>query len=113
MANVFELVPYGRPNTEIFHNVARLWPREFILDDYSAGLKGFGGVPFVTFFRNSLVLTSISTLGVVMSSLVVAYGFARTQFRFKGFLFAWMMVGLILPMQALMIPRFVVFQKLG
>ena len=48
--------------SEIWTNVSSLIPREFTVQNYASGWSGFGGVTFITFFKNSLVVTGISTV---------------------------------------------------
>jgi multiple sugar transport system permease protein len=99
--------------SEIWTNVSSLIPREVTLENYVIGWRGFGGVTFTTFFRNSLFVTGISTLATVFSSAVVAYGFARIRFAGRGFWFALMLATLMLPIQVQIIPQYLVFNKLG
>jgi len=70
-------------------------------------------VPFVTYLRNTLLLCFINVLGAVLSSAVVAYGFARLRFRGREFLFMLMIATMALPGQVTMIPTFALYSKLG
>lgn len=99
-------------NTDIFHNAASLWPSSFTLQNYYTGWKGFGGISFATFLNNSLVITLLSTIGSVIASTLVAYGFSRINFRLKKFWFACMMLTMMLPVQVIMIPQYIFFDKL-
>jgi multiple sugar transport system permease protein len=49
---------------------------------------------------------------LLLSSSLVAYGFARFDFRFKNFLFVITLATLMLPDQVTLIPRFILFYKL-
>lgn len=97
----------------IFQTAGSLIPNPFTLDNYINGLKGFAKVPFLVFFKNSLFISVIATIGTVISSAVVAYGFARFEFRGKKILFAAMLLSMMLPAQVLMIPQYLWYQKLG
>ena len=97
----------------IFQTAGSLIPHPFTLDNYINGLKGFAKVPFLVFFKNSLFISVIATIGTVISSAVVAYGFARFEFRGKKILFAAMLLSMMLPAQVLMIPQYLWYQKLG
>ena len=97
----------------IFQTAGNLIPEKFTLDNYVNGLKGFAKVPFMTFFRNSLFISIVATIGTVVSSAVVAYGFARFQFKGRGILFVAMLLSMMLPAQVLMIPQYLWYQKLG
>ncbi|WP_452248109.1 carbohydrate ABC transporter permease [Kribbella sp. NPDC055071] len=70
------------------------------------------GQPFLTFIKNSAIIVGLSTIGAVMSSAVIAYGFARIPFKGKKFWFTCMMGTLMLPHEVLMIPQYIMFAKL-
>src|SRR5262249_48197557 len=55
----------------------------------------------------------VNVLGAVLSSAIVAYGFARTEFRGKNALFLLMISTMALPVQVTMIPVFALFRWLG
>lgn len=97
---------------EIWTQVSSLLPNEFHFDNYTDGWKGFGGITFSTFYRNSFIITGLSTLFVVSASTVVAYGFARVQFRGKKIWFTIMLLTLMLPGQVLIIPQYIIFSRM-
>ena len=97
----------------IFQTAGSLIPNPFTLDNYINGLKGFAKVPFLVFFKNSLFISIVATIGTVISSAVVAYGFARFDFKGKKILFAAMLLSMMLPAQVLMIPQYLWYNKLG
>lgn len=97
----------------IFSTANSLIPEKFTLENYINGWKGFGKVSFATFFQNSLFISVIATIGTVVSSAAVAYGFARCKFRGRRILFVAMLVSMMLPAQVLMIPQYLWYQKLG
>jgi ABC-type glycerol-3-phosphate transport system permease component len=102
-----------KPPDEIFGNVTSLIPRRPTLDNYAQGWAGFGGIPFVTFFRNSALYAGVGTVLVVCSSAISAYGFARLRFVGRRVLFGCMLVTLLLPIQVQVIPEYILFSKLG
>lgn len=97
----------------IFQTAGSLIPNPFTIQNYVNGLKGFAKVSFMVFFKNSLFISVVATIGTVVSSAVVAYGFARFQFKGRGILFAAMLLSMMLPAQVLMIPQYLWYQKLG
>lgn len=97
----------------IFTTAGSLIPKQFTLENYINGWKGFAKITFVTFFKNSLLISVLATFGTIISSAVVAYGFARFKFRGRGLLFAAMLLSMMLPAQVLMIPQYLWYQKLG
>jgi multiple sugar transport system permease protein len=102
-----------KPGDEIFTNVTSLIPRRFTLDNYVQGWAGFGGIPFVQFFRNSLLYSVVGTILVVCASAITAYGFARMRFVGRRFWFTMMLMTLMLPIQVQVIPEYILFTKLG
>ena len=71
----------------IFTTAGSLIPETFTLENYTNGWKGFAKVPFSAFFKNSMLISVLATLGTIMSSALVAYGFARFKFFGHNILF--------------------------
>jgi multiple sugar transport system permease protein len=68
---------------------------------------------FWWYLGNTLVVTSLSTLGAILSSACVAYGFARLKFPFRDSLFIVVIGTMLVPAQVTMIPTYILFSKLG
>jgi len=102
-----------KETSTVFTTASSLIPKKFVLENYVNGWKGFAKVSFATFFRNSLFISIVATIGTVMSSALVAYGFARFRFLTKKLLFTAMLLSMMLPAQVLMIPQYLWYQKLG
>jgi len=73
----------------------------------------FDYAPFLLYFRNTLIIVALCTLGVFLSCSLVAYGFARLNAPGKNFLFILMLSTMILPYQVTMIPLYILFSKIG
>lgn len=65
------------------------------------------------FFWNSTVGTLLSLIGQVLSSFIVAYGFARFRFPGREFLFILCLSGMMMPVYVTIIPLFTLFRALG
>lgn len=98
---------------EVWTNVNSLLPRELRLDNYVQGWQGFGGTTFLTFYKNSFIYAGFGTLFTITSSAVVAYAFARIRFVGRKFWFALMLMTLMLPIQVLLIPQYIIFKQLN
>lgn len=70
-------------------------------------------IPFLTFFRNSLVISLISVIGAVISNLIVAYGFACIEWRGRDKVFWIVLVTIFIPFPIAIIPIFDLFAWLG
>lgn len=102
-----------KSNNEIMKTAHVLLPKNFILDNFRNGWKGFAGYSFKIFFKNSMYISTVATLGAVLSSAIVAFGFARCNFKLKNFWFGAMLLSMMIPFQVLMIPQYIMFNKLG
>lgn len=102
-----------KDNSEIYVHAESLIPRVFKFSNYADGWKGFGNITFLTFFKNSFIITILGTIGNVISSLLVAYGFSRVKFALKKVWFFCMMVTMMLPSQVLLIPQYIMYSKIG
>lgn len=110
---IWLLMSSFKESSQVFITAHSLIPEPFILSNYSEGWKGIAGQSFGVFIKNSLVLVGLSTIGAVASSAVIAYGFARINFKWKAFWFGCMMVTMMLPHEIVMIPQYIIFAKLG
>jgi len=99
--------------SEIWTDIGSLIPKGFTLENYIKGWAGFGGTTFSTFYLNSFIYAGVGTIGTVLSSAVVAYGFSRVRFFGRGFWFTCMLMTLMLPIQVQIIPQYIMFSKLG
>jgi multiple sugar transport system permease protein len=68
---------------------------------------------FPRLLRNTFGIALFSTIGAVLSSVLVAYGFARFRFPGKNVLFVILLATIILPFQVTLLPQYVIFTKLG
>jgi len=69
--------------------------------------------PFGRYTLNTIYVTVIGLIGNVGSCSIVAYGFARLRFPGRDILFLVMLSSLMIPFYAVMIPRFILFSRLG
>lgn len=102
-----------KETSDIWTNMSSLIPQKFTLEHYVNGWQGFGGITFATYYRNTILLTVISTIGTVFSSAIVAYAFSRLRFKGRDFWFTCMLVTLLLPGQVTIIPQYIFFSKIG
>lgn len=62
---------------------------------------------------NTAAIATLSTLAAVVSSALVAYGFARFRFPGRNIMFVVLIATIILPFQVTLIPTYVIFTWLG
>lgn len=87
--------------------------------NYPEALKGpeatIGGQSqgFLLFLRNSLFISSMAVLGQILSSSMVAFGFARLQFKGRELLFVLLLATLMIPGAVTTIPLFGIYKSIG
>ena len=69
--------------------------------------------PFLRYALNTITIVTGNIIGTVFSCSLVAYSFARLQFRGRDFLFTVLIITMLIPWQVLMIPQFLMFHKIG
>lgn len=100
-----------KSNLELFGS-SKLLPEHFSITPYVSGWKGIGKHNYGVFFANTFLMVIPTVVFTVFSSLLVAYGFARFQFPLRKPLFALMISTLMLPNTVIVIPRYLLFNKL-
>lgn len=68
---------------------------------------------FPLWFRNSVIVTVVVTLGRVFINSLAGYALARLQFRGRGLVFAGLVAVMAVPGVVLLIPKFLVINQLG
>jgi len=101
-----------KPQWQIF-----VWPPQWIPDPIMwqnfAEALGNPLLPFHLFLRNTMIIEVAVLVGRLISCTLVAYGFARLEAPGKDVLFAILLASLMLPGSVTMIPKFILFNKLG
>ncbi len=69
--------------------------------------------PFGRYFLNTVLIVAVNIVGTLFSCSLAAYAFARLRFRGSEALFNILIVTMLVPWQALIIPQFLLFFKLG
>ncbi|MGI8458210.1 MAG: carbohydrate ABC transporter permease [Propionibacteriaceae bacterium] len=87
-----------------------LWPSKI---DLSVFGRAFREQPIRTWMVNSLIISVASVLISVFISLLAGYAFAKYRFRGRDALFGLMLLTIMVPIQVIVVPEFVIISKLG
>jgi len=111
-----DMLDPAHPEQAVF-NVEGRWRTWEAIYRFAPKLQNFKDaweqVNFPRLFRNSLLLSGISTIGTLIACILVAYGFTRFQLPGKNILFVILISTIVLPPQATIIPLYILFSKLG
>ena len=89
---------------------AELWPQPFRWENF---VDVFRDAPLWRWAMNSFIYASLATIGLLLSSIPVAYAFACLRWRGREAVFMVVLVALMLPPQVTVVPLYVMWAKLG
>ena len=99
-----------KAENEIFTVPISWIPSQINFDNYSRALEV---VPIFKCMLNTLIIAIPKILGEVFVSALVAFGFARFEFKGRNVLFMVMLATMMLPYEVTMIPTFMIWSKVG
>jgi raffinose/stachyose/melibiose transport system permease protein len=68
---------------------------------------------FLLYFKNSIILTVCGTAGSILLSAMAAYGISRYEFKGRGFLKNYFLIGIMVPIQVSVLPLFIILRTIG
>ncbi|MDC7222710.1 MAG: carbohydrate ABC transporter permease [Spirochaetales bacterium] len=99
-----------KPPEEIFTEELHLFPQKMhALENYRAALNE---VPLLRYMLNGLIVTAGIYVCQALVAVPCAYALAKMEFPGKGLLFSLVLFGLLIPVQAISIPLFLLLWKL-
>lgn len=92
-------------------------PKYFYPDNYlkvwNIAGKGARDYHFGVAYANSLKIAFINVIGSVITSTLAGYAFAKINFKGRNVLFLFYLATMMIPSQVTLIPKFVMFNKMG
>jgi multiple sugar transport system permease protein len=88
----------------------RLWPDPFRWSNF---VDVFTTAPLWRWMLNTMLYAGLGTLGVLVSSIPVAYALSKLRWRGRDTVFLIVLVALMLPQQVTVVPLYVMWVKLG
>jgi len=99
-----------RPKKEIFGGGFDLVPSTFVWSNFS---EAWNKLPWDQFYINSIAIAAIAVPITVFINLLAGYTFAKYEFPGRNVLFLLMISTLMIPIQVIMVPEFLIVSKLG
>ncbi|MGZ6544008.1 MAG: carbohydrate ABC transporter permease [Actinomycetota bacterium] len=84
------------------------WPRPFQWSNFA---EVFHRIPFLSYTWNTVQIAALSTLGIIVSCIPVAYALARMRWRARQFSFILVLATLMLPFQVTIVPLYVIWVR--
>jgi ABC-type glycerol-3-phosphate transport system permease component len=85
-------------------------PDPFTLENYP---DMWNALPFGQFFLNSVKISSLNTIGQLITCSMAAFAFSVLLFRGRDLIFLLLVATLMIPYQVTLIPTFILFSKIG
>ena len=99
-----------RPGDKIFTDMGLVVTKP-VWENYIAGWNALS-YPFGRYLLNSLFIVVCAIIGNTLTCSMAAYAFARLNFRFRGPLFAFMLLMLMIPIHVIVIPQYIMWNSL-
>ena len=99
-----------KAKNEIFTTPIKWIPEVFRTVNYE---KIFNDIPFLTYFLNTLKITVAVTALQLVTCSMAAYAFSKLKFPGRDKIFLAYLGTMMVPWHAIMIPQFIIIQKLG
>jgi multiple sugar transport system permease protein len=85
-------------------------PEQLLWENYA---QVFTQLPFLAFYENTIIVKAVKVVGVLITSSLAGYAFARIDFPGRKVLFALYLAVLMVPYQIFLLPQFLIMAKLG
>ena len=95
--------------SEIYTFPPKFLPEQIKWSNYA---DAWNALPFDTFFVNSLIVATVTTVGVILTCSLAGYSFARLRYPGRDKIFLAYLATLMIPFPVLMIPLFIIMKNL-
>jgi multiple sugar transport system permease protein len=106
---VWTLLLSLKANAELMRDSGNAFHGPYTLENYLSILQGN---QVFRWLINSFIVSIGTTLGVLLLCSLAGYGFARLEFPFRRTLFVFVLLGLAIPEQAVILPQHQLFASL-
>ena len=101
-----------KPNHEIFSSIGFI-PHSPTLEGFTKGWQTSTEYTFARYLLNTFAIILPKVFATVVSSVLVAFGFARFNVPGKRVLFALLIATILLPKSVLLVPQYLMFREMG
>lgn len=91
------------------------WPPQFIPRNptFNNYKEAFSAVPLMRFFLNSMLISTVSTVSILLTSSISGFVFAKYKFPGRNLIFMIILATSMVPFQSYMIPFYLMVSRLG
>ncbi|MBO5229138.1 MAG: carbohydrate ABC transporter permease [Lachnospiraceae bacterium] len=107
---LYMIITSLKSNADLGNFAVKWIPTRLQFENYAIALKF---MKYGQYFKNSMTVTILATVGHVIACSFIGYGFARFNFPFKKLLFGCVMLAFIVPIQTIIVPMYLTYTKFG
>ncbi|BAU95737.1 ABC transporter permease [Corynebacterium suranareeae] len=107
---VFIVLTSFKQQSEIYTQPVTWFPSEFNLDNY---VNVFERVPFLNYFRNSIIITVILCMLKIVLGVISAYALSILRFPGRNLVFLLVISALMVPSEVTVISNYALVSQLG
>jgi len=97
-------------SNELFSDKILTWPDSPVWQNYvNAWVDG----KFLKYLTNSVLIAFFTIALTVVMSLSLAYAFTRMHWKLRSFFYTLILLGIMIPIHATLLPNFIIFKSLG
>lgn len=105
------LVDFSLCNSnEMFTSGILVWPEKIQWNNYYLAFRDGN---FLHYLKNSLLINTLAVLLVLVISIMAAFACTRMYWKLKGVVAVIMVMGMMIPIHATLLPNYVIYDRLG
>lgn len=97
-------------SNEMFTSGILVWPEKIQWNNYYLAFRDGN---FLHYLKNSLLINTLAVLLVIVISIMAAFACTRMYWKLKGFVAVIMVMGMMIPIHATLLPNYVIYDRLG
>ena len=97
-------------SNQLFTSGILVWPEELQWGNYAKALVGSN---FLHYLGNSIIINALAVILVVLISVMAAFACSRMRWKLSGFVSMLLMMGLMIPIHATLLPNYMIFDRVG
>lgn len=97
-------------STEMFTSGLLVVPGKIQWGNY---VKAFVDGHFLLYLKNSIIINGLAVLFVLLVSIMAAFACRRMQWRLSGFVKTLLLMGMMIPIHATLLPNYKIYSRLG
>lgn len=95
---------------QLFTSGILVWPSPFRWENYTRALLESN---FLHYLFNSILINALAVIFVVIFAIMASFACTRMHWKLSGFVSMLLMMGLMIPIHATLLPNYMIFSKIG